>query len=75
MNLPWVVTFAVLYIYSGQVTWTNLALHAVLSGDNAQVWQEARLGRPTAVIVKAVFLLAWPLIVFATWLYSLFSQD
>lgn len=70
MELIFSMSFALLYVYAGQVTWTNLALHAVLNGDNANLWQQAKTGQFAAMIVKAIFLSFWPVLVFATWIAS-----
>ncbi|MEM9630369.1 MAG: hypothetical protein AAGA50_03525 [Pseudomonadota bacterium] len=69
------VAVAILYLYAGQVTWTNLALHAVLSGDDAQLWQQAKLGQLSAIFAKGVFLIIWPVLVVLTWIVAHFGDD
>lgn len=75
MELIFSMSFALLYLYAGQVTWTNLALHAVLTGDSANLWQQAKTGQSTALVVKAIFLVFWPVLVIVTWAASHFWKD
>lgn len=64
----WNGLFVGVYLYAGQVTWTNIALHAVLNGESTSVWQQASSGQVSALCAKGIFLMFWPALMIGSWI-------
>lgn len=65
------ILYVLIYLYGGQTAWRNLELHDALSGNSGGVWSEVKAGDPGALTIKAGFLIAWPAIMFCSWLWCM----
>ena len=59
-DLP-VIVFAILYLYGGHTTWQLFLLGPVRDADQALLRWGDHTGHLPTLVVKAVFLMTWPL--------------